>query len=63
MINEFADGAMTVKDFTQWAGVSRQTFYRLVAEGKITIRKVGTRTLVLKSEAERWLAGLPIGCE
>ena len=61
MTNEFADGAMTVAEFTKWAGVSRQTFYRLVKDGSINPRKVGTRTLILKSEAEKWLAGLPVG--
>ncbi len=51
--------AITVKEFCDWARISRSTFYNLVASGQLSTRKVGNRTLVLCSEAVRWLESLP----
>lgn len=52
-------GAMTMKDFCQWAGIGRTTAYEQVAAGKLTVRKVGRRSLVLFDDALRWLETLP----
>lgn len=40
-------------------GVSRATFYRELAAGRIAARKSGKRTLVLVEDIERWLESLP----
>ncbi len=52
-------GAMTVIEFLSWARIGRTTFYREVGAGRIKLRKVGAKTLILRSEAEAWLNGLP----
>jgi hypothetical protein len=50
--------AMTVNDFRRrMGGISRSHFYELVARKQIRIVKLGHRTVVPVSEAERLLAG------
>ena len=53
------NGAMTVLEFLSWARISRSTFYKEVSEGRIPLKKVGKRSLVLVRDAEAWLEGLP----
>ena len=53
------NGAMTVQEFLEWARISRTTFYKEVSEGRIPLKKVGKRSLVLMRDAEAWLEGLP----
>mgnify|MGYP001092158513 CR=1 FL=1 len=40
-------------------GVSRATIYKLIAEGAIPARRLATRTLILRSDLERFAASLP----
>lgn len=47
---------MTLKDFTKWAGIGYTKTYAEAKIGKLTLTKIGRRTLILRSEAERWLA-------
>ncbi len=54
-----ASGALTVKEFLTWARISRTTFYNQVNQGKIPLKKVGKRSLVLRKDAEVWLNSLP----
>ena len=42
------------------AGVGRTYIYNAIAAGDLTARKAGRRTLILRSDLEAWLAGLPI---
>ncbi len=51
--------AMKVETFLRWAGISRFLFYQQVKDGKIRPKKCGARTLITRSEAERWLRELP----
>ena len=51
--------ALAVRDFCLWAGVSRSTFYKEVKEGRLQPVKLGKKTLIVMTEAERWLASLP----
>jgi excisionase family DNA binding protein len=40
-------------------GLGRTKLYELIHRGEIEAKTGGGRTLILRSEAERWLAGLP----
>lgn len=51
--------AFAVRDFCQWANISRSTFYKEVNAGRIIPVKLGKKTLVPIKEAERWLSALP----
>ena len=58
-MNTNTTGAMTVIEFLAWSRISRTTFYKEVKEGRIPLKKVGKRSLVLVRNAEAWLEGLP----
>lgn len=45
---------MTIKEFTELFGVSRQTFYNEVRAGRLGKFKVGRKTLIPIAEAYRW---------
>ncbi len=45
------------------AGVGRSFIYAAIAAGDLTARKAGRRTLILRSDLEAWLAGLPTATE
>jgi excisionase family DNA binding protein len=61
MINRYeniAPLALRVDEFRQrMGGISRSHFYQLVSRNEIRVVKLGHRTLVPTSEAERLLAG------
>jgi protein involved in temperature-dependent protein secretion len=52
-------GAMTVSEFCRWASFGRTKMYAEVKAGRITPRKIGAKTVILRSDAEAWLRALP----
>ncbi|OYX11222.1 MAG: hypothetical protein B7Z15_12205 [Rhizobiales bacterium 32-66-8] len=50
--------AYRVREAADVLAISRSRFYELVAEGKIRTLKEGARTLVRRSELERYLDAL-----
>jgi hypothetical protein len=50
---------MSVKDFCRWAGIGRTMAYEQIAMGRLPVRKVGRRSIILIEDAQRWLAALP----
>ncbi len=51
--------AYTVDEFCETFGVSRSLTYSELRAGRLTARKVGRRTLILKLDADAWLSSLP----
>jgi hypothetical protein len=51
--------AFSVRQFCEMHAIGRTTFYEEVKYGRLRIRKLGKRTLVLREEAERWVSALP----
>lgn len=51
---------MTVADFLRRYSIGRTTFYREVAAGRITLRKLGIASRVARADAERWADSLPV---
>lgn len=51
--------AFSVRKFCQMHAIGRTTFYEEVKYGRLRVRKLGKRTLVLREEAERWVDALP----
>jgi excisionase family DNA binding protein len=54
-----ARAAYSVAEVVALANIGRDSFYRLVREGKLPARKLGRRTIVLASDLEAFLKGLP----
>lgn len=54
-----ATAALTVEQTALVAGLSRTTIFKLIASGEIVARKIGRRTVVLRSDLMRFLDDLP----
>jgi hypothetical protein len=52
-------GAMTVDEFCRWACVGKTKTYAEAKAGRLQLRKIGSKTVVLRSDAEQWLRSLP----
>ena len=53
------DGALTIKQFCEQYGVGRTFFYQEINSGRLAAHKAGSKTLILRAEAERWARALP----
>ena len=51
--------AYSVKEVLVMVGISRTKFYQVVNAGDLKVRKLGNRTLVLATDLQAWLDGLP----
>jgi excisionase family DNA binding protein len=52
-------GALTIADFCREYGIGRTATYAEIKAGRLSAVKCGSRTLIARAEAERWLASLP----
>lgn len=52
-------GAMSVEEFCRWACIGRTKVYAEAKSGRLILRKIGTKTVILRSDAEGWLRSLP----
>jgi Helix-turn-helix domain len=51
--------AYTRPEFCDVHGIGQTKFYEEVKEGRLKVRKVGRKTIVLRDDAEDWLQQLP----
>lgn len=51
--------ALSPRELAQRAGVSHDFIYKAIASGQLVARKWGRRTLILASDARRYLESLP----
>jgi excisionase family DNA binding protein len=58
---QFESGSVAhrVKEVAQLARVGRTLIYDEIKNGKLVARKVGRRTVILRSDLEAWLNTLP----
>jgi excisionase family DNA binding protein len=52
-------GALSVQQCCEYINVHRTKFYAEVNSGRLELRKIGSKSVVFRSEAERWLHALP----
>lgn len=50
---------LTIPEACETLKLGRTKIYALIAKGEITARKAGKKTLIEKSELERWVSTLP----
>ncbi len=55
-MNHLALGAMTFVRFLAWASIGRTKAYEEAKAGRLRLTKIGSKTLVLRADAEAWLA-------
>jgi hypothetical protein len=53
------DGAFSVKEFCDRYDIGLTAFYEEVNEGRLIVKKRGSRTLVPRGNARAWFASLP----
>jgi hypothetical protein len=53
------DGADSVERFAAKNGISRSQAYKEITAGRLTARKVGSRTIVTREDAAKWRRALP----
>ena len=51
--------AISVAEFCSSYDVCRDTFYNEIRRGRLRVRKLGKRTLILKADAQAWADSLP----
>jgi predicted DNA-binding transcriptional regulator AlpA len=51
--------AFAVREFCARYGICRATFYSELHRGRLRAVKLGAKTVVLKADAETWVASLP----
>ena len=56
-------GAMTVGEFCEWARIGRTTLYSEVKAGRLVVRKIGSKSVILRSDGDAWLRSLPSATE
>ena len=42
------------------SGIGRTKLYEAIADGRLTARKCGSRTIILRADLERFLTSLPV---
>ena len=52
--------ALTIAEAVRFSGIARTTLYVLASEGKITLRKIGRRTLVRADDLKALIEKLPL---
>ena len=51
--------AFAVREFCARYGICRDTFYNEIRRGRLRVRKLGKRTLILRADAQAWADSLP----
>lgn len=51
--------AFAVREFCARYGICRQTFYDEVRRGRLRALKLGKKTIVLRADADAWVATMP----
>jgi excisionase family DNA binding protein len=51
--------AFSVREFCARYGICKQTFYDEIHRGRITAKKLGKKTVILRADAETWAKSLP----
>ena len=53
------NSALSIMEAARILGIGRSTLYGLIKQGQLPTRKLGKRTLILKSELETFIDALP----
>lgn len=57
--SNIVSSVFSVDEFCQWAGIGRTAAYAEMKTGRLTALKMGRRTIIRKSDAEKWMTSLP----
>lgn len=54
-----ANSTLSIAQAVRLLGIGRSTLYALIKEGRLPVRKLGKRTLILREDLDRFIASLP----
>lgn len=62
VVDSFAEigGLLTVNEFCKWANIGRTKLYSEMNAGRLAAKKMGSRTLIPRVEAQKWMEQLPM---
>jgi hypothetical protein len=52
-------GVLSVNEFLRFANIGRTKLYQEIAAGRLTVRKIGRKTVIAAPDAYTWLDSLP----
>jgi excisionase family DNA binding protein len=58
-VHEIEAAALSVRDAAVFLSAGESTIWKLIREQKLPAKRLGARTLVLRSEVEKFLHDLP----
>ncbi|MBR1140426.1 DNA-binding protein [Bradyrhizobium denitrificans] len=50
---------MSLDHFCRWACIGRTKAYAEIKAGRLVMRKIGAKSVILRADAEEWLRSLP----
>lgn len=53
------NSALSIAETTRILGIGRSTLYNLIKDGRLPVRKLGKRTLILREDLNKFVASLP----
>ena len=51
--------ALSIAQATRILGIGRSTLYGIIKDGRLPVRKLGKRTLIIRDDLEHFIATLP----
>ena len=61
-IQDLGREALSISETCAVTGLGRTKLYEAISSGRLTARKFGKRTLILKSDLLAFLSSLPLAC-
>ncbi|MBC8716796.1 helix-turn-helix domain-containing protein [Ochrobactrum sp. Marseille-Q0166] len=52
--------SLSIAQTARFLGIGRSTLYNLIKEGRLPVRKLGKRTLILRDDLDQFVASLPV---
>jgi excisionase family DNA binding protein len=49
----------SIAQAVRFLGIGRSTLYKIIKEGRLPVRKLGRRTLIMRDDLDRFIATLP----
>lgn len=51
--------ALSIAQTTRLLGIGRSTLYCIIKDGRLPVRKLGKRTLIMREDLDQFIAELP----
>lgn len=51
---------LSIAQTARFLGIGRSTLYNLIKAGRLPVRKLGKRTLILRDDLDQFVASLPV---